>query len=310
MANNFGSTAKTVVTLALKRFVTEHPLMSKVGVDVSRRDALYGDTIKARVAPVLVAEDAIVAGKLSLQPDADMVFETYPVTIDQVKKVNLSFTALELSRDSNPVDLINLKADLLMQGIADIVVPSLIAKATIAAVANETVVAVGAGDYDNIVKVGTALDTRKVPQAGRFQIVDPTLYGEYLLDERVIRSDENSGVTTIQSGVLSGVSGFDIAKYTGMPAALTGAENLRGIAGSTSGLIFATGSLANMLALTDVPATARITDVMEPQSGLRVQLHEWYDANTAQVNCVVVVIYGCAIGKAAGLQRIVSAHIA
>jgi hypothetical protein len=87
--------------------------------------------------------------------------------------------------------------------------------------------------YATIVAMKTALDKKKVPQAGRYLVVSPTAEGALLLDDRFVKSGVEAGETRLQNGRVARAAGFDI--YVSLSAQM---EN-KLVAGVTDAATFA-----------------------------------------------------------------------
>lgn len=64
--------------------------------------------------------------------------------------------------------------------------------------------------YSTIVNMKVALDQAKVPQAGRYLVVSPTVEGLLLLDDRFVKSGVEAGENRLQNGRVARAAGFDI----------------------------------------------------------------------------------------------------
>lgn len=87
--------------------------------------------------------------------------------------------------------------------------------------------------YATIVNMKTALDKKKVPQAGRYLVVPPAAEGKLLLDDRFVKSGVQEGETRLQNGRVARAAGFDI--YVSLSAQMEG----KLVAGVTDAATFA-----------------------------------------------------------------------
>jgi hypothetical protein len=67
--------------------------------------------------------------------------------------------------------------------------------------------------YDKlVVPAMVKLDQANVPTEGRFMVVDPATYGQFLLDSRFIKVNESGAPAGLRNGIVGSAGGFTILK--------------------------------------------------------------------------------------------------
>lgn len=307
MANTLNGMTRLIIIRAMQRLMTEHPVLSKIARDFSTAGAQFGETIKARVFNNLTAANAIVAGKLDLSPQ-DSASTLYPVTIDQAVKVGVHVDALELSKVTpDDVDaIVEEQAAPMASALADAIMANLFGNINADDITNEFIIADGAGDRGAMNALAVKMTNRKVPKFGRYLLTEGDLYKEISDDIEVVGNNTNPQSNQIFSGILPDVSGFSVSHYSEIPTA----ENLRGIAGTPDGLVVASRIPTNVMELAEaagIPTHGLVETVVEPVTGLAVQLHSWYVNQTTELNRTLLCMFGTGLGDVRRLERVVSA---
>ena len=302
MSNTIGTTNAVVIAQkALEKLLALLPILKNIAVDHSAENAKFNETIIVHEVAAAEAEDFVAA--TGYVPSARAQVDI-PVTINKHKHHTYSVGVTESS--ISRVDLIERFALTSAYSIGAAVVNSLFELITEANFANKTVKALGAGkdgfDYKTLSLVGESLDDRHVAPFGRFCLLNSAYYGSLTRDTSLLTILLASGADAVRSGLLPEVNGFGISKYTSLPG---NNENLVGIAGTRTALALATR-------IPDDPGVGQsnvsISTVTEPQSGLSLQVREWYNSDLAQFRRTYTLMYGVAKGQPECLQRIVSAN--
>lgn len=297
MANALGTLSSgTILTRALELVFTKRPILSKISLDLSAKEANKGDTVKSRIFTVPTVGNFPSAA-------TDVTTTDVPVTIDQAKQVRHTFTSAELS--STKRNLVDEAAKPIAVAIANHMVDTLAALWTPTNFANETVEAVADADYVTLTKLRGALTGRGASDDGRIATVNGTAYGNMLVDPLCNRAAKSTGADPIANGELSQLAGFEtIFEYPSMPTA----NNLIGFAGTRDSLVLATRLPADPReVLPGAPVGGAIGVITEPTTGLSIMAVEWIDLATLSANVMLVWLYGVAKGNANNGQRLVSA---
>lgn len=301
MSNTNGTTnANVIAQQALKTLLAKLPVLKTIASDFSSEGAKKDETIivHAVTAASAVDFDSAVGYVPSARVQVDI-----PVTINKHKHHTYGIGVSEAS--SSRVDLIQRYAETAAYSIGAALVADLCALVTNANFANKTVKALGAGgdgfDRKAAVAVGTALSKRKVPPFGRFMLLSPDYYGSLASDNSLLQILLASGADAAKSGMLPSVHGMMPMEFVDLP---DNSENLVGFAGTNVALAIATR-------IPDDPgegqSNCRISVVTDEETGISLQVREWYEATLAEMRRTYTLMYGVAKGKTEALQRIVSA---
>lgn len=301
MANTLGTTNGNVIAQeALKALQGALPFLGQIASDHSKESAKFGEAVIVHEVAAASAADFNPANGYVV---SDRTQVDISVTLNKHKHHTYGIGVQEAS--SSRVDLIQRFALNAAYSIGSAVAQDLFALVLNAAFANKTTKALGAGgdgfDRKALISVGTALSKRGVPGFGRFCVLNPDYYGSLSMDATLMQVLLGAGAQAVQSGRLPMVHGFDVSEFVDLPA---NAENLVGIAGTRTALAFASR-------IPDDPGQGQsnvsISVVTDEQTGLSLQVREWYNADYASFRRTYTLMYGVAVGQEEALQRIVSA---
>jgi hypothetical protein len=284
---------------ALETLVARLPILRKISTDFSDQKQKFGENVIVHVvSPAAAAEFSSSTGYVVSErtqndvavPMDHHIHHTYGVGVQEAS--------------SSRVDLINRFATTAAYSLGANIVSALCALVKKANFANETVIALGTGgdgfNRKGVIKVGTALGKRFVAPFDRFMLLNSDYYGSLCNDITIVGGMNNPGQKTIQSGVLPDVHGFEVSEYVSLP---DNSQNLVGFAGTVDSLALATR-------IPDDPgqgaSNCSITIATEPQTGLSIQVREWYNPDMAQYRRSYTLMFGVAKAQTAALQRIVS----
>ncbi len=300
MPNTNGTTnANVIAQKALKSLLARLPILKAIATDFSKENAKFNAAVI--VHAVTAAEAANFNPLTGYVPQARVQVDI-PVTINKHKHHTYEVTVQEAS--SSSVDLIQRYADTAAYSIGAAVIGDLCALVKAAAFANKTVKGLGAGgdafDRKAAVSVGTQLSKRGVPGFGRFLMLNPDYYGSLANDNAMLQIMLMAGAEAAKSGILPEVHGMLPMEYVNLP---DNGEDLVGFAGINSGLAIATR-------IPDDPGegqgNVRISTVSDPDTGLALQVREWYEATLASYRRAYTLMYGVAAGLGDAVQRITS----
>lgn len=300
MSNTLGTTNATIIAQkALEELVTLLPVLGQIATDHTAENAKFGETIIVHevAAAEAVAFDKTVGYVPSNRSQVDI-----PVTLNQ--HVHHTYYVDVTEASSSRVDLIARFAKTGAYAIGASLVSSLCALITDANFAGKTVKALGAGqdgfDRKTLVLLAKALDERNVAPFGRFALLNPSYYASLMMDNAMLTILLQGGANAVTGGKLPSLHGFDISQFTSLPS---NDEDLVGFAGTRTALAMATR-------IPDDPgvnaSNCSISVATEPQTGLSVQVREWYEATLGQFRRSYTLMYGVAKGQTDCLQRIVA----
>lgn len=300
MGNTNATTNATVIAQkALETLVARLPLLKKITTDFSDENARFNEQI---ITHIVTAATAIDFNSVNGYAPSDRVQIDVPVTINKHKHHTYTVGVQEAS--SSRIDLIERYATTAAYSIGSALIEDLCKLVKNAAFANKSTIALGAGgdgfSRKSLIGLGIAMGNRNVAPLGRFCMLNSEYYGSLAMDNIMVTALLQSGADLVKSGVLPGLHGFDVMEFSALP---DNDENLVGFAGTADALVLATR-------LPDDPgqgsSNCLITNVLDQDSGLSLQVREWYNADLAQFRRTYTLMYGVAKGQAASLQRIIS----
>jgi hypothetical protein len=301
MANTLGTTnADVIAQEALKQLQAALPILGQIATDHSKENARFGETI---IVHEVAAASAVPFNPAVGYVPGDRTQVDIPVGLDRHKHHTYGVSVQEAS--SSRVDLIRRFGLNAAYSIGAAIVSDLCALITASNYPNKTTKALGAGgdgfDRKAAISVATALSKRGVPPLGRFMLLNPEYYGSLSMDVTMLQVLLARGASAVESGKLPNVHGFEVSEFVDLPA---NSENLMGFAGTRTAIALATR-------IPDDPGTGesncRISTVTDENTGLSLQVREWYEATLAQFRRTYTLMYGVAKGQTDALQRIVSA---
>ena len=298
--NTFQNVLAQILALGLSALKDQVPAVNAFtfNPDLQGQKVTFGSTISVRVATMKDAEDFDPAVGFDGQATA---YEKFPVTIDKAKKVEFEINLAEASADANLQQIVQDSAAIVTQSLGLAITKALLAEAGDATnFEYQKVIDTTSGDYDDIVSIGTGLDNA-LAFGPRTLLVNPTLYGEFLGDDRVIASNTNSGATTMRSGVLTDIAGFTVAKTTGLPA------GCRGIATNKSALCFVPLIPVDMQSTFNLPKVAETGIYTDESTGISMYWQAWFDPNKVKARVAALLFFGVGVCREDALIRIVKA---
>ncbi len=301
MPNTLGTTnADRIAQEALFQLRTRLPFLRQIATDLSMEEAKFGERVI--VHEVATAAAATFSSATGYAPSARTQVDI-PVTLN--KHVHSTYSVGVQEASSARVDLVKRFAESTAFAIGSAIVQDLCALILNATFANKTTKALGAGgdafDRKSVVGIGNALSKRDVAPFGRFMLLNPDYFASLLSDDSMMNLLVLSGQKVIGENVLPSVHGFAISEFSALPG---NGENLVGFAGGRTALAFATR-------IPDDPGQGlsgcSISTATDAETGLSLQVREWYNADLAEFRRTNTLMYGVAAGQTDALQRIVSA---
>lgn len=291
MGNTLGTLATGVVLpQALDLIFTKRPLLSRISLGVSAERARKDQVVYTRTIGIPSVEDFGHAA--SETADVDV-----PVTLDQHKQVKYTFTADEQNKSER--QLVAEHAPAMAVAMANSMTDAIAALWTTTNFTSETVAT--SPQYNTLVDLRAAIAARNGMMDGAFCAVNAATYAALLKDELIVAADKNARSQAINTGVISGVAGFDVFEYPACPST----NSLIGFAGLQNSCVLAMRPPANPEEITDARYPGILRYVTGPNTGVTVLATE--DIGTdLSVSIRIIWLYGVAKGAVVNGQRLVS----
>jgi hypothetical protein len=308
-ANSLGSLAGNLIlqrslTLLKLRF----PALFAITTDFSDNPISFGQTVmtRLRTVPTVQSYDP-TAGGYDLAAGASSTTIDVPIVINAHQFVPISFNANELAETKR--DLFGEQVEGAFYAVAKDFWDAIMSLVTVAHFPHETAIAASSFCRDTLQTVDEAFLGRGVPSASRFAMLNGSAFHALGKDASIVQmaafQAEFKGLLT--QNVLPPVAGFQPYQVGNIP---TG-ENLIGFCGTPDCLAVA-ARLPNdyTQAMGDVPATAIIEQVTNPDTGFSMMLVKYLDHRAGTANWRAAYMRGQAVGQAPSMQRLVSSATA
>ena len=282
--------------LTLDVLTTKGIPLKAFSTDLTAGVAPKGKTVSTRYADVPAVADFSVPAN---RTPADRDLTNIDVTLDQYKGVPIGFTDLE--RSYTDFELINFWIAPAVSSLVEDVISYALGLCVAADFTNEVTLASTAFDSDAVADLAEDFSTRKIPTSPRSIILPPSYMNTLVKDATVTNASDNvEGKAALRDGVAKHLHGFDLIEYNGsIPVC---ARAMAAIAIHPQALCIA----ARQVAPPSPNAWAgNVTSVTDPNSGLTIQLREFYD--DVQMRYELSVLYGATAGMGAKATIIESA---
>lgn len=295
MANTLGTLSGIeVVQDVLSTLLVEFPILGQIATDFSGKGALFNQQVTTRViVPTTAAAfDPAVGYTVSDRTAIDV-----PITINSQAHHTYQVTDREQSQTNRRL------RDEFVQTASHALGTKLVTDlfATVLAASYPLLYTSAAAAFDagDVRRIKTLLNKAFVPDLNRFMVINSDFAEGLGLDNLVIANPSGANNTAINTGMLPRIHGFQPSEFASLP---TNGENLAGIAGNKESIIMATRVPDLPQGATNIPGT--IATVTEPNSGLSVQLRQWYEMDPGIWKEALTVMYGFAVGLSeAGLSK-------
>ena len=299
MANSLGTISAAVIAQeSLPLLIAKIPLLKNITTEFGNDVVYFNQQVKTRIlgGGTVSNYDPVNGYVVSDVSDTDVT-----LTINQQPQITIGFNDQELS--STPFNLIGEHSEVLANKMAASIMTTICGEfinADFGAGAQTTTVTNANATRATVISAGNlALDLRNVG-SDRFAILNPNYYYGLMNDPTLIYL--TAGALGVQSPVLPVIEGVSVAKYNSLPSE---SQNLAGVMGAKDSLIFA--SRVPAVPVAGVPQVANITNVTDPDSGLTMQVREWYDPQKGKLFVTYTLMYGVAVGNPNSLQLFVTA---
>lgn len=170
---------------------------------------------------------------------------------------------------------------------------------------NETVITLNNFDRNGVIDIKSELSKRKVFRGERTLLLNSSYHAKLEKDTTIvsalINTDAGNAITT---GQIPNISGFKPIEADYLPSA----DNLVGIGFRSDALCMATRVPGDYTTVfPDMPATAKIDYVTDPQTGITVMVVKFSEHQMGTSTMRVAIMYGVAKGQTAAGERLVSA---
>lgn len=295
MSNTIGGINLQVIAQdSLTTLLAEFPLASKFTTNFGGDVATRGESVTTRIANSVAATDIGANG----YSKSDVTSLAKTVTLDKHKGFIMGFSDGEVAKGGYDVlrrTFIRPAAHAVSKAVLDDVFALLTAGNFASVGYNGTIPAF---DADAVATLSQTLTDNNVPQAGRLLIVKPSLYTS-LAKDNAIQAQYASGTNApLTENLLPRIHGFEVNQYSAFPATVA---NQLGVAISPEAILIATR-------LPALPQNwyGNVATATDDQSGLSVQVREWYDGNTGEQKLSMSLLYGVAVGNGACASRIIA----
>jgi len=292
MANTLGGVnLAQIAQQTLETLSAEMPIVSAFTTDFSSDVADVGESVSTRVATAVSAGDAT-----SGYSATDVTSTAKTITLNKHKHFTAAFTDLEIAKGG--MDMLERTfVRPAVHAVVNQMMDDLLALAVAATYSAEVTVVAGSFGADDVADLAGDLTVLNVPKADRALVIKPSYYANLAQDNAIQASYAYGGPGSIQDNAVPRVHGFNVYEYSDIPA---NSENLEGFACGPEALIIA----GRQPALPENWSGA-VESVQDPDTGVTLQLRNWYEGKDGAQYITATLIYGVAAGTAS-MKRIVS----
>lgn len=293
MANTLnGINLSQIAAYTLETLSAEMPVVSAFTTDFSSDVADVGESVSTRVASAVSAGDAT-----SGYSATDVTSTAKTITLNKHKHFTAKFTDLEIAKGG--LDLLERTfVRPAVHSVVNAMMDDLLALVVNATYSNKSTVTAANFGADDVAGLAGDLTTLNVPRSGRAMVIKPAYYAALAKDNAIQASYAFGNPGAIQDNNIPRVHGFDVLEYSDIPA---NSENLEGFVCGKEALIIA----GRQPALPENWAGST-ESVQDPDTGITLQLRNWYEGKDGAQYITATLIYGVAAGTDS-LKRIVSA---
>jgi hypothetical protein len=276
-----------VVQEVLESLLVQFPIISQIARDFSPEATRFNQQLTTRViVPTVAIEHDATAGYTA----TDRTSVDVNVTINKQAEHTYQITDREQSSTIRRLNT-EFKATA-AHALGTKIVNDLFA--TVAAASYPLTLVSSPANFDagDVRKIRTLLNKAGAPDIARFLCINSD-FGEGLgLDNLIVANPNGSNAGVINTGVLPNIHGFSPSEYPSLP---DNGEKLGGIAGNREGIVMVT-RVPELPAPNGLIVPGNVMNVTEPNSGLTVQLRQYYDMRLAKFVESLTVMYGFGVG--------------
>jgi hypothetical protein len=297
VGNLGGINLQVIAQDSLTTLLAQFPLVNKFTTDFGGDILQRGESVTTRIAEGVAATDIGANGYTR----SDVKSNAKTVTLDKHKGFVMGFSDGEVAKGGYDVlrrTFIRPAAHAVVKAVMDDVfgLVALTGTGTFTATGYNGTVA--AFDADAVADISQALTDANVPMAGRTLIVRPALYTSLAKDNSIQAQYASGTNAPLTENLLPRIHGFEVNQYTALPAAVT---NLKGIAVSPEAIL-----IAARLPATPTNWYGNVAVATDAESGLSIQVREWYDGDSGEQKLSMSILYGVSIGNPNCLAKIIA----
>jgi uncharacterized membrane protein len=294
-AGNLGGINLQVIAQdSLTTLLAQFPLVNKFTTDFGGDILQRGESVTTRIASGVSATDIAADGYV--RSDVESTAKT--VTLNKHKGFVMGFSDGEVSKGGYDVlrrTFIRPAAHAVVKAVMDEVFALVTAGNFPSTGYNSTVAGF---DADAVADISQALTDANVPMAGRTLIVKPSLYTSLAKDNSIQAQYASGTNAPLTENLLPRIHGFEVNQYTALPATVT---NLKGIAVSPEAIL-----IAARLPATPTNWYGNVATATDAESGLSIQVREWYDGDLGEQKLSMSILFGVSVGNPACLAKIIA----
>ena len=294
-AGNLGGINLQVIAQdSLTTLLAQFPLVNKFTTDFGGDILQRGESVTTRIASGVSATDIAASGYV--RSDVESTAKT--VTLNKHKGFVMGFSDGEVSKGGYDVlrrTFIRPAAHAVVKAVMDEVF-ALVTAGNFPSTGYDSTVA--GFDADAVADISQALTDANVPMAGRTLIVKPSLYTSLAKDNSIQAQYASGTNAPLTENLLPRIHGFEVNQYTALPATVT---NLKGIAVSPEAIL-----IAARLPATPTNWYGNVATATDAESGLSIQVREWYDGDAGEQKLSMSILFGVSVGNPACLAKIIA----
>ena len=294
-AGNLGGINLQVIAQdSLTTLLAQFPLVNKFTTDFGGDILQRGESVTTRLASGVSATDIAANGYTR----SDVLSTAKTVTLNKHKGFVMGFSDGEVAKGGYDVlrrTFIRPAAHAVVKAVMDDVF-GLVTNANFGSTGYTGTAA--AFDADAVADISQALTDANVPMAGRTLIVRPVLYTSLAKDNSIQAQYASGTNAPLTENLLPRIHGFEVNQYTALPETVT---DLRGIACSPEAIL-----IAARLPATPTNWYGNVATATDAESGLSIQVREWYDGDAGEQKLSMSILYGVAVGNPANLTKIIA----
>ena len=289
-----GINLQVIAQDSLTTLLSQFPLVNKFTTDFGGDILQRGESVTTRIASGVAATDIAASGYAR----SNVASTAKTVTLDKHKGFVMGFTDGEVSKGGYDVlrrTFIRPAAHAVVKAVMDDVFALVDGTNFPTTGFNGTIAAF---DADAVADISQTLTDLNVPMAGRTLIVKPALYTSLAKDNSIQAQYASGTNAPLTENLLPRIHGFEVNQYTALPATIT---NLKGIAVSPEAIL-----IAARLPATPTNWYGNVATATDAESGLSIQVREWYDGDSGEQKLSMSILYGVTVGNPNCLAKIIA----
>jgi hypothetical protein len=295
MSNSLGGINLQVIAQdSLTTLLAQFPLVNRFTTDFGGDILQRGESVTTRIASGVSATDIAASGYAT----SNVTSTAKVVTLNKHKGFVMGFQDGEVAKGGYDVlrrTFIRPAAHAVVKAVMDEIFALVDGTNFPTTGYNGTVAAF---DADAVADISQTLTDANVPMAGRSLIVKPALYTSLAKDNSIQAQYASGTNAPLTENLLPRIHGFEVNQYSALPATIT---NLKGIAVSPEAIL-----IAARLPATPTNWYGNVATATDAESGLSIQVREWYEGTTGEQKLSMSILFGVQIGNANCLAKIIA----